>query len=346
MSFVSKGVSSRHVYLIIIIGISSMLVAIFLLFSSVHNLYTQQNKETDAVDIKYKNIGAKDTAFAILDSSASTISVPKEQTLFNNNPELFIWICAVALMVAFATSMAPILLLSIKDIRNNFKNKSIVNWKLLIMTISLLILIASLSSYNKFLITPIEVIEKFHILVSSPAIIRGIVLYTLAIGMIAVYGQLLINKSLNELPVTIQQLSPDEIKTVSLKFSLLRQKLKFFLISCASLIVFAIITTQLVRSAILKEIKTDLDIVPISFVYVYGAVFTFFLAVLYLPLYYRLKQKGVAMLNVPEDEATEKQADLILRRFIIKETPVESFKITFSILAPILTTLIPNIKFF
>lgn len=187
-------------------------------------------------------------------------------------------------------------------------------------------------------------IEKFRILLNSVDIIRGIVLYTLAIGMIAVYGQLLINKSVNELPATIHQLSAGEIKAVSLKFILLRQKLKFFLICCAALIVFAIITTQLARSAILTEIQTDIDIVPASFVYIYGMIFTFFLAVLYLPLYHRLKQKGVAMLNVAEDEAVEKEKDPVLKRFIIKETPVESFKITFSILAPILTTIIPNIQ--
>ncbi len=252
----------------------------------------------------------------------------------------------VALLVAFATSMAPILLLSVKDIRDNFKHKRTIDWKLLLLTVGLLILIPFVSSYNRFLITPIEVIEKFHILINSPAIIRGIVLYTLAVSMIAVYGQLLINKSVNELPDTIRHLSADDIKTHSLKFILLRQKLKFFLVCCAALIVFAIITTQLARSAILKEIKTDIDIVPVSFVYVYGMIFTFFLAVLYLPLYHRLKQKGVAMLNLNDDEALDKENDFVLKRFIIKESPIESFKITFSILAPILTTLIPNIKFF
>jgi len=343
MSFVSKGVSSRHVYFIIIIGIASMLIAVILLFSSVHKLYTTQHRETDSIAISY---ATKDSAVVKPGAVATAVTFPKEQTLFNNNPDLLVWLCSVALMVAFASSMAPILLLSVKDIRDNFKHKYVVDWRLLSLTVGLLILIALLSSYNKFLITPIEVIEKFRILINSPGIIRGIVLYTLAIGMIAVYGQLLINKSVNELPETIHKLSADEIKTASLKFILLRQKLKFFLVCCAALIVFAIITTQLARSAILKEIKADIDIVPISFVYVYGMIFTFFLAVLYLPLYHRLKQKGVAMLNLNEDEAIEKEKDPVLKRFIIKETPVESFKVTFSILAPIITTLIPNIKFF
>ncbi len=52
------------------------------------------------------------------------------------------------------------------------------------------------------------------------------------------------------------------------------------------------------------------------------------------------------MLEIAEGEEEEKEKDGVFKTFIIKETPLDSLKITLSILAPILTTLIPNVKVF
>jgi len=346
MPAITKVPSSTQVYSIIVIGIASMLVALFLLFNSAHQLVSPFNKATDSIAVNYKKNMATDSGILKVAQIENRKNYSKEKLVFNNNPDFFVWICFVAIMVAFATCMWPVLLFSVRDVKQNFRSGYIIDWKLLLITAGIFCLIAFLSSYSRFLVTPLEVLDHFKILLSSTNTVRGIVLYILAIAMIAVYGQLLINKSVNNLPYSVNKLSSDEITEYSLKFNLLRQKLKFFLICSASLIVCAIIATELLRKAILTEVKTNIDIVPSNFVYIYGLIFTFFLAILYLPVYYRLRLKGEAMINIEEDEAPEKEKDPVLKRFIIKESPMESFKITFSILAPILTTLIPNIKLF
>ncbi len=346
MPITTKPPSASQVYLMISIGIGSMLIILLLLFNSAQRLITKNNDASDSVVVTYKKNVAVDTTAPVQVQSQKTFS--KQKLLFNKNPDFLVWIVFITLMIAVATSLIPVLFLSVRDIFRNFVFNSVLKWKLFVLTIVILALIIFVSSNSNFLFTPIEVLENFRILLDSTILVKSIVIYSLAVGMIAVYGQLSVNQAISQFPDSIRNLTPDEIKQkgYDLKFILLRQKLRFFLICLATLIVFAIITTELVRKAILSEIKTNIDIVPHSFVYVYGLVFTFFLAVLYLPIYYRLRQKGVAMLEIAEGEEEEKEKQPVFKTFIIKETPLDSLKITLSILAPILTSLIPNVKIF
>jgi hypothetical protein len=343
MPAITKAPSATQVYIMIVVGIASMLIALLLLSYSTGKQIKHTSTGRSVVSFRRNIVG---------DSATNARQVPveipykNEQILFHNNPEFFLWLAFLSLLVAVASSLAPVLYLSVKDIFRNFSFTTALKAKLVVLTAGILFLIMVINSSNPFLITPVEVIDDFKILLSSSLVVKGIVVYTLLIAMIAVYGQLVVNHAISQLPATLTGLTAEQVrqKGYHLKFILLRQKLKLFLVCLATLIVFAVINTELVRSAILREVKTNIDIMPHNFVYIYGLVFTFFLAVLYLPIYYRLRQKGVSMLQLEDEQDEIKEP--VFKAFIIKETPLDSLKIALSILAPILTTLIPGMKIF
>ena len=115
----------------------------------------------------------------------------------------------------------------------------------------------------------------------------------------------------------------------------------------ATLIVFSVLTTDTLRRSIMAELTINQfnvkghDIFPQEFVYLYGLLFTIYLALLYLPIYYRLKYKGETMtLGLQNDELA---AGTPGNSFLITESALDSLKVTLSILAPVVSSLLPNL---
>lgn len=113
---------------------------------------------------------------------------------------------------------------------------------------------------------------------------------------------------------------------------MLRQKLRFFLWVIAAFIVFAILTTDALRRSILSEVLANIELFPSNFVYIYGLIFTFFLAVLYLPIYFRLRSKGESVAEMIDtrlksENKPKEERENYLTTFQIKETPLQSFSL-------------------
>jgi hypothetical protein len=193
-----------------------------------------------------------------------------------------------------------------------------------------------------YLMKPSEILYKFQILLYNPYLINIFVIISVGVALTAIAGQLLINQAISSLPVSIVGLDLAEQNKIADKFGMLRKQLKLFLLIDAVLIVFSVLNTDAFRRAIVAEVSVSMDILPKNYVYLYGVLFTFFLAIIYMPIYYRLKLKGELMLKeIPkvELEADCKDLAAILN---IEQTPIESLKVVLSILAPVLTSLVPG----
>jgi hypothetical protein len=158
-------------------------------------------------------------------------------------------------------------------------------------------------------------------------------------GIAGIFGQLTINKAIDQLPDSLDGMTEKEVKTAAGNFTLLHKNLKFILVASAALIVLTILTTDAMKRSINAEIKTNIEIFPSEFVYIYGLVFTFYLAIFYLPVFYHLRKKG-ELLAADVAQTEKENAD---SAFFIKETPLQNFITVFSILSPIITSLAPDL---
>jgi hypothetical protein len=277
-----------------------------------------------------------------LDNTDYKSTINYKQLYFSYNSAFLVWIAIGAISFAFGLASLPVMWMAIRNLILQFEIK---RWTIGFITLFSAVLCVLMYFTDKigYYMGTIAICRKFHILVTNPNYLPYFVIISMVVGLFGFAGQMIVNAAINKLPKTIPPHNKAEQKNIGKKFLLLRNQLKFFLVIDSILIVFSVLTVDAFRKAILADIQVNLDIVPQSLVYLYGLMFTFYLAVIYLPIYSRLKLKGEQMLdNVTQadQEGNLKSITAILR---IQQTPIESFQVVISILAPVLTSLVPGL---
>lgn len=268
-----------------------------------------------------------------------------DELYFTYNTPFLIWIALIAVTVACALALSPVILKTIRDIYVMFGQTP----KNLLWAVLLTLLIGFLMAFtnsNHYVLMLFSFMDKEHcgILVNHPHWLSALIMIGFLAGLLAMCGQLLINNAIGALPDDLSVADEKKQKKASADFLMLRTWLKFFLSVDAALIVLSLLTTDALRLAIVQEVVvtgTNKDgVFPKEFTYMYGMVFSLYLALLYLPIYYRLRSKGACMVRaVPETDDGKK----LIARFLITESPIESFKVAMSILAPVVGALLPGI---
>ncbi len=265
-----------------------------------------------------------------------------EKHFMSYNPLFLAWMALISVMTGFSASLSFVLSNEIKDLKRIF-NLDRKDMRFIYLFTAAIALGIYFTKSNKHVQTLFELMEDGKILVWHPRWLEILVIISLVAGCFAVAGQLTINKAIDTLAASVNSLAPQAQKDQLKRFKFLSAKLKGFLMIGAVLIVFTIITTDMLRRAVLAEIilSDKHNIFPREFVYLYGMIFTFFLALVYLPIHYRLKYKGECM--VQELDAKNEEARHLVDSFTLKETPLENFKVAFSILAPVVSSLVPEL---
>ncbi|MDV6215638.1 hypothetical protein R1T15_14080 [Mucilaginibacter sp. L3T2-6] len=272
----------------------------------------------------------------------TTGNMPYKSLFFEYNSVFLVWMSLISIMIGISLALAPVIIKSIKDLVRIFSIPGAAVWQ----SIAAVLLLGGALVYaqqNSYMLQAFDIMDRFKILLYHPGALNIVVLTSLGVGLIAITGKLIINYAVGKLPERITGMSETEQKKVGEKFLLLRNQLKFFLLVDAILIVFSILTTDALRRSILTEVTFSIDIFPDNFVYLYGLLFTFFLGLLYMPIYYRLRYKGATMLHdIPQAELDGDKKTLSAI-FLIQETPMQSLQVSLAILAPVLTSLAPNV---
>jgi hypothetical protein len=357
-----KAPSSFDISFIIILGISGMLGTFqYLLGDLKMNPYKKEvwavkdlpGVTVDSLTVVYHpliNIHQADLKNSrVLDKKSKTpvAKVNTEKTIdfksiyFAYNSVFLVWIAIFSVLVGCSLGLLPVIISEIRSMVRIFR----LPLRRQVVVFLLTILIGGLIYFTQhiaYLMKPSQILDKFQILLYNPYLINIFVIISIGVALTAIAGQLLINQAISSLPVSIVGLDLAEQNKIADKFSMLRKQLKLFLLIDAVLIVFSVLNTDAFRRAIVAEVSVSMDILPKNYVYLYGVLFTFFLAIIYMPIYYRLKLKGELMLKeIPkvELEADCKDLAAILN---IEQTPIESLKVVLSILAPVLTSLVPG----
>ncbi|MES2113312.1 MAG: hypothetical protein V4577_31460 [Bacteroidota bacterium] len=265
-----------------------------------------------------------------------------ESIYFAYNSVILVWFAIFSVMLGCSLALLPVIISAINNIVREFKLPR--RRQLLAFLLAILVgILIFYAQHINYLLKPTQVLAKLGIVLGHPDYLYIFIITSISVALIAIAGQLMINQAISTLPNTILGLDVAAHNKIAAKFELLRNQLGFFLLIDSVLIVLSVLNTDTYRRAIISEVSVNMDIVPRNYGYIYGLLFTFLLAVIYMPIYYRLKRKGEMMLKeIPRGELDGGGQD-IAAVLNIKQTPIESFKVALSILAPVLTSLVPGL---
>jgi hypothetical protein len=195
--------------------------------------------------------------------------------------------------------------------------------------------------------TAADLLVDFEILLESPMVTINIVVGAMYfVGFLGMAGIIILNKAITKINSKSDNLVND-ISRIPETIIRIKSDLRFYLYSLSLLVVGSIITTGLLRESILTILPRNNDFFfPIEFVYLYGLSFSLILVIAYFPVFYNLKAKSKAILsnfdNISSDFESDKIEDL-RNKLNIQNTAIDNIKIVISLMAPIVTSFLPNL---
>ncbi|MBT1697113.1 hypothetical protein KK083_09520 [Fulvivirgaceae bacterium PWU4] len=275
------------------------------------------------------------TQQASLTANDTSISLAKREFTFTRNPILLIWSLSFSMMFALAGGLALPLAENLRNIRSKFLRRQHVRSIVLVSIMVTVVIMLLGSGVLVPILTAFEIAESFQILFSNTSGLKLIVFLTMVMGGFAVFGMLLVNRSLPEILI----LANGRRKTAQRLFDQLRGNLQFFLTVLSLLVMFAVFNTTLMEQALTNDIvingERKFRIFPTEFIYAYGLIFTVILAIIYLPVDYHLRSVGAMLTKefpAKTDGADAKASDT----FSMKDSGLKNLNIFLTLLSPIL----------
>ena len=314
------------------------------------SLKTQPQQKGQTAD----NNGVKDEAIKALQLNAI------QDLYFNYHTKFIAWIMMFVILVGLSFGVILPTWRQLKNIHLAFMHEAVVYrksvfWAAVFLGAAVLIAggapISWLSKQGDLRMSFIPIMTKFEIMLSNPKVaLRSLIGLGCLGPLLALVGIFVVNWSVSALKVD------EGISKVTEKFRILVNSLDFFLMVSAVIITWTTVTTALGREAIIQALPIDTSIIlPIEFVYLYGLVFTLILGVVYIPVYLILKSTGKQLHNhfakqttptETNEEQTQKPLELNqleVNTLLMQTSAIESFKVSLSILGPLLTSLLSKL---
>lgn len=282
------------------------------------------------------------------------INYPFEpQTMFfNENPQFLLWIFIISILISISFGLLLPIISKMKEIVNEFEIKNSAIFLNTFLSFLIMGFIYFVLNQNQYLIGGSTIMEFHEILLKDPKLIMSsIVLLSFVIPIMGIVGMLIINHSISLIEIKNLEKIKELEKNVSIKrFILLSKSLDFFLMIMALIITGAIIATGKLRQSMIAIIGIEQGLIfPIEFVYIYGAFFTVLLAIIYIPIYNYLQITGKsieeAVNQLPQGEAKKDglQSSKIENILKTEHSAIDKLKVSFSIFAPILGSILPKL---
>lgn len=278
-------------------------------------------------------------------------SIKKEDEtpiLYHQIPIFLIWATLICMMITVAAGSFPVFIAQMIELKKNFNLNTIQflggPFYAIVLVFFLYLTIGgnTLFGYNK----PDAVINQFNILFSDGAILNYLVFATIILLTPCLALVFLVALASDNI------IKDDKIDFIAIKSSVkkigyLNKKLEAVLQVLAIVIVFSVMTSGALGQSIRAIVKIDgYEIFPKEVSLVYGAYFSLFLCVIYIPVYYYIKLNYELLKDqaaIIEENAVEKGTyNLIFGEVQFKNTPLENVKLALTVLSPLITSILPN----
>jgi hypothetical protein len=275
--------------------------------------------------------------------------------LFNQNPAFMTWAFLICAMMSVAAGSAPFFISQIIELKRKFglsRRKVWVGGILYAVLLDVFLFLTN--NHNTSYFHPPQIIDHFHILFTSGSIIQGIIAAVLILILPGLSLMFLIGASSDSIYIVakdkvhdVHQNSIESIEEATKKIKYLNQLLQSTLQILAVIVVFSVLTTSMLGQSIRSTVSVQgFDLYPKQISYVYGLYFALFLCVIYVPVYYYLKNNYNRLKELAADPANiPDSADWYSKLFgdaKFEGSALENLKLSLTIIAPIITSFLPN----
>lgn len=261
--------------------------------------------------------------------------------LYHENPHILVWLTLISAMIAFAAGAFPIFLAQIWQVMHKFS----LSWKplaggiLYAVFLGFLLMVSnrSLPGYYK----PETIIDDLHIVLQNGSILVGVVM--IAVGLTMPSFVLIFLIGLSSYKAGKEQDLRVAVHRVQSLNADLQRTLKLLTV----IVVFSVLTSCTLGMSIRSAVKIDgFDIYPPQIGYLYGAYFTIFLCIIYIPVYYYIKYQYNCLKEKalgPQRKKEEKEnIEVLFNDKQLEGNVMDSLKIVLTLLLPLLSSFLPQ----
>jgi len=334
---------------------SSILVLIIILFAiAAFGISFHQYKIN--LKLQPNQYSATDSVYYVADTidnipynfKVTQVFKPNEnQVLFHSAPAFLVWIMVVLVMITVAAGSFPVFALQAWNLKKSFRFP---NWQFILLggvSVGFVILLAIMPQIIPGYIKPIWLVEKFKVLLHNPSMIKYSVFTTLLL-IIPILLVIFMTGPASD-KISIDSRSRESFETAALKLNTLLDALLTALQVLAVIVVLAVLSSRALYESIRSVIRIENVEFPREVSYIYGLYFSLFLAIVYIPSYYYLRMRSSSLrqsldayLSDQPSKEDSRWPEKMATAFTIKTTPVESLKLALTVLAPLISSLLPE----
>lgn len=265
------------------------------------------------------------------------------KTLFHQNVPFLAWTMLIFILLGIAGGAMPYFAAEAWNLKRKFE----IGWWIVVIgfisSIAFAIIAGVFAGQGNGLYKPDEFIDHMGVLLENGAMLKTIVLITMVLQVTIFTTIFLIPVAANR----IQAIKDDKasITEAARKFELLERVLKKCLHVLAILVVFSGLTSSALAASIKNTIEiSGFEIFPQEISFAYGLLFSFFLAMIYLPVHAYIRFKSRTFIDDLSDsnQDTLDHLDKVKDLILVKQGALQSFKVAFTVIAPLVTSFLPQ----
>ena len=265
----------------------------------------------------------------------------------HQNTAFMKWVLLISIMFAFAAGTFVFFCYTVLITKKLFQFNKFLIFGGIIASIGLVtILFFRNNQVMGFYYLP-QLIDDFNILLTDGSVLMYIELTMVLLacpGLIAIFLNALAASKLLLTDFSVKA----ELKDAIAKHNYLREKTLYIVQALSVLVVFSVITSESLGNAIKSIIQIDgFDVYPKEMSLVYGAIFSAFLCIIYIPIYFYLKNiktnLAEKIMNLSQLSPEEKN-QILLENFTKADAGLYgSLKMVLTVATPLLSGILTNV---
>jgi hypothetical protein len=272
--------------------------------------------------------------------------VAESYAICHQNSAFLMWSSLICIMMTIAAASAPVFTACFFSLKKEFGLKAGQLNGILFYTLLLIFFLMKTNRGGSDIgyYTPVDIVNNFKILLNDGDILTNIVNVTIVLTLPCMAVVFLTARCADTLDVNTDSFATlkQSVRQMKSLDGILKNALHFL----AIIVVFAVLTSSALGASIESMIEIDhYDLFPKEVSYLYGAYFTLFLCVMYVPVYYHLVQKYESLKTCAADMKEKGIAgnyDALFTTAAFQGSAVDNVKMAITIISPLLTALIPN----
>ncbi|GEM_PF-6633546 len=314
-------------------------------FMLVHN----NHSPVDTLEIVYKDQFVEDTLeTSVLNAETDPSAISKveaKETIYNQNTAFLGWTMLIVIMMSIAAASFPVFAYEIWVIFRDFHLK----WFNVLISFALagifFFIAYEFARRGGGFYKPNLFINEMGVLLKDGDMLDTTVGITIGFQLSIFMTVFLIPVAADR--ITADKSSAAEMNEAARRFKQLESILRKCLHVMAVLVVFSVLTSSALGASLNTTISIDgFNVFPPEFGYVYGLLFSFLLAMIYVPVHYYIRFKSRSFIQqLYEEDCSEdelKNIGEVKEKVLIKQSALDNLKVAFTVVAPLVSSFLPD----